>query len=132
MSYISCSDCPLVVKLGRAKVAVKCSSFFLIYFHFIKYPLSLFSKVRQSQTCGRLIFTLTAHTGHHQHHQRHHVGDHLVQFLILHMLHSGGNVEIQDVESAKQEGCQYADIGTPDRKDHQCDRQPSSVTKGIV
>ena len=94
--------------------------------------LPFFAEVGEAKACGRLILAFASHAGHHQNDQGYHVRDHLVKLLIFHVLHSGGNVEIQDVESTKQEGCQNADIRTSDRKDDQCDGKPASVSEGVV
>ena len=48
------------------------------------------------------------------------------------MLDTGGQIQIQDIQSAEKEGCEYADIRSPDGEDDQCDGKPASVTKGIV
>ena len=48
------------------------------------------------------------------------------------MVHSGRNIEIQDIQSSKQEGCQNADIRAPDGEDYKGDSQPASVTESIV
>ena len=42
------------------------------------------------------------------------------------MIHSSRNVEIQDIQSSKQEGCQNTDIRAPDGEDYKGDSQPLS------
>ena len=48
------------------------------------------------------------------------------------MLDTGGQIQIQDIQSAEKEGCEYADIRSPDGEDDQCDGKPASVTECIV
>lgn len=48
------------------------------------------------------------------------------------MLHCGGEIEIKDIQPAKQEGGPNTGARTPDRKDHECNGKPASVTESIV
>ena len=93
--------------------------------------LPLLSEVAEAQTCRRLLFLVVAQAGDHQHHHGDHIRQHLVQLLHGHLA-AGGDVQIQDVQAAEQDGGQDADIGTPDGEDHQGDGQPAAVAEGVV
>ena len=93
--------------------------------------LPLLSEVAEAQTCRRLLFHVVAQAGDHQHHHGDHIRQHLVQLLHGHLA-AGGDVQIQDVQAAEQDGGQDTDIGTPDGEDHQGDGQPAAVAEGVV
>ena len=93
--------------------------------------LPFLSEVAEAQACRRLLFHVVAQAGDHQHHHGDHIRQHLVQLLHGHLA-AGGDVQIQDVQAAKQDGGQDADIGTPDGEDHQGDGQPAAVAEGVV
>ena len=93
--------------------------------------LPLLAEVAQTQACRRLLFLVVPQAGDHQHHHGDHIGQHLVQLLHGH-LGAGGDVQIQNVQAAEQNGGQDADIGTPDGEDDQGDGQPAPVAEGVV
>ena len=88
--------------------------------------LSFFSEVRQAQALRRLILTLFAQAGEAQHNDGDDIGQHFVQFLYG-GIGAGGNVHMQNVEAAKEDGGEHADIGAPDGEDNQRDGQPAAV-----
>ena len=92
---------------------------------------ALLPEVGETQARGGLILPLFAHGDDDEHHQGDDVGDHLVE-LLHRQVQAGGDVEIQDVEAAEEDGGQDADVGTPDGEDDQSDGQPAAVAEGVV
>ena len=86
------------------------------------------------ETEGRrgLILPLLTQGNHDQHHQGDGVGQHLVQLLNGHLATGGGQIDVQDVQAAEEDGGQDADIGTPDGEDDQRNGQPAAVTEGVI
>jgi len=93
--------------------------------------LPFLSEVAEAQACRRLLFLVVPQAGDHQHHHGDHIRQHLVQLLHGHLA-AGGDVQIQDVQAAEQDGGQDTDIGTPDGEDHQGDGQPAAVAESVV
>ena len=48
------------------------------------------------------------------------------------MIHTGWNIEIENVQATEKEGGKYTHIRTPNRKDYESNGKPSSVTKGVI
>ena len=48
------------------------------------------------------------------------------------MIHTGRQIQIQDVKPAEKDRGKDAHERPPDRKDDECDRQPAAVTKRII
>ena len=93
--------------------------------------LPFFPEVGHAQALGGLILPLVAHGGEHKHNQGDDIGQHLVQ-LLHGKVCSRGDEQIQDVQSAEEDGAENAHIGPPDGEDHQSNCQPATVTEGIV
>ena len=70
------------------------------------------------ETEGRRGLILPLFTQGHddQHDQSDDVGQHLVQLLDSHLC-AGGQIDVQNVQTTKQDGGQNTDIGTPDGED---------------
>ena len=93
--------------------------------------LPLLSEIGQSQACRGLALALVAQAGEDQHDDGDDVGEHLVE-LLHGQVHAGGNVHVQDVQPAEEEGGQHADVRPPYREDDQRDGQPAAVAEGVV
>ena len=94
--------------------------------------LPFLAEIRYAKAFRRLIFPLASDAGDDQHHQGNHVGNHLIKLLVLHVIHTGGDVQIDDVQTAEQEGGQDAYIRSPDGEDHQGDGKPAPIAEGVV
>ena len=83
------------------------------------------------ERCGRLILALLAQRHDDQNDQRDDVGEHLVE-LLDGKIGTGGDEDVEDVESAEENGRQHADIRTPDRENDQRNGEPAAVAEGVV
>ena len=88
--------------------------------------LSVFSEVGQTQRCGGLLVTLVAQGGNNKNNDGDKVGQHLVQ-LLDGKVHAGGDVHMQDVKTAEEEGSQNTHIGTPDGEDNMPTLAPANA-----
>ena len=48
------------------------------------------------------------------------------------MFDTGGQIQIQNIQTTEQERSKYTDIRSPDSEDNQCNGKPASVTECIV
>ena len=64
--------------------------------------------------------------------QRYHIRNHFIQLLKFHMIHSCRDVQVENVQTTKEDGGKNGNHRTPDGKNNQRDGQPASVTEGIV
>ena len=84
--------------------------------------LSVLSEIGQAQRLRGLLVPLVSQGRNDQHDDGNHIGEHLVQFLDS-KIHAGGDVHMEDIETAKQVRCQNTHIGTPYGKDNQQSQQ---------
>ena len=111
--------------MGRKKEqAAKRPTLFIIRSAFL-------AEVGETEGRRGLILPLFTQGHDDQHDQSDDVGQHLVQLLDSHLC-AGGQIDVQNVQTTKQDGGQNTDIGTPDGEDDQRDGQPAAVTEGVV
>ena len=94
--------------------------------------LPFFSEVREAEGLGGLILALVAGAGDYEDNKSNHVGDHLVKLLELHVVHGNGQVEIDDIKPAEEEGGPDCPVRAPDREDDESDGEPAAVAEGVV
>ena len=75
--------------------------------------LSFFSEIIDTETLRRLVFTACPHTGEDEDNECYNIRYHLIQFLEFHVFHSRRNIKIEDVQTAEQNGCKYAEVCFP-------------------
>ena len=98
----------------------------------LRRPASPFlAEIRQAEACRGLIFALGAHARDDEHDDRDDIGDHLVQFLDSEV-RAARQEDVQDIQSAEEEGREHADVRLPDREDDERDGKPAAVAEGGV
>ena len=93
--------------------------------------LPLFAEIRKAERRGGLILALVAHARRNEDDDGHDVGQHLIQ-LLDGKVAAGGNKDVENVESAEEDGREHADARSPHSEDDERYRKPAAVSERIV